>query len=190
MKYGYRRVSSVDQKLDRQILPAEISEANVFEEKISGARGTNRPELENVLGRLRPGDELHVYSTDRLARSTRDLLDIVERVKAVGAVLIFEKERLTFSGDNADPMSDFMLTMLGALAEMERANIRARQLEGIEIAKSRGKYRGGRKRLDRKAVWKLLDAGFGPQEVADTLRIGVASVYRIRKEGRSMASAP
>ncbi|MCA0943265.1 recombinase family protein [Salipiger pacificus] len=185
MKYGYRRVSSVDQKLDRQILPSDIPQPNIFEEKVSGAHGINRPELENVLSRLRSGDELHVYSTDRLARSTRDLLTIVERVKASGATLIFQKESMKFSGTSADAMSDFMLTILGALAEMERANIRTRQLEGIELAKRQGKYRGGKKRLDRKAVWKLLDANFSAQEVADALNVGVASVYRIRKEDRS-----
>lgn len=187
MKFGYRRVSSIDQKLDRQQLPDDLDQ--VYDEKVSGASTKDRPQLEDLLSRLREGDEVYVYSTDRLARSTRDLLDIVERVKDAGATIHFQKENLKFSGQGSDPMNDFMLTMLGALAQMERENIRARQLEGIEIAKRKGVYKGTKPRLDRTKVWRLLDADFGPEEVAKTMGISRASVFRIKKEGRPADAA-
>lgn len=84
---------------------------------------------------------------DRLARNTKDLLNLVEHITDQGAKVVFHKENLTFAPDKQDPYQKMMMTMLGAVAELERNLILERQREGIALAKLHGKYKGGQHKL-------------------------------------------
>ena len=139
----YARVSSLEQRTDRQV--TGISVDKVFEDKCSG-KDTNRPQLQACLEYLRDGDTLVVHSIDRLARSLRDLLNIVQELLARKVSIRFIKEGMDFNGDNPNPTQDLYLNILGAVAEFERALIRERQAEGIALARQRNAYdRCGRK---------------------------------------------
>ena len=139
----YARVSSLEQRTDRQV--TGISVDKVFEDKCSG-KDTNRPQLQACLEYLRDGDTLVVHSIDRLARSLRDLLNIVQELLARKVSIRFIKEGMDFNGDNPNPTQDLYLNILGAVAEFERALIKERQAEGIALARQRNAYdRCGRK---------------------------------------------
>jgi DNA invertase Pin-like site-specific DNA recombinase len=137
-RIGYVRVSAVDQNTARQLDGVELDK--VFTDKASG-KDTNRPQLKAALDYLRDGDVLVVHSMDRLARNISDLLNTVQTLNDRGVVVEFVKEGLTFTGDDS-AISKLMLTIMGGVAEFERAMIRERQLEGIAKAKQAGKYRG------------------------------------------------
>ena len=179
MRVGYRRVSTVDQNLDRQEL-GEID--RVFEEKISG-KNKDRAALQEMIAFVREGDEVVVFSIDRLARNLRDLEDIIKDVNGKGASVTFLTERLTFSGAD-DAMSTLMLHMMGAFAQFERSMIRKRQAEGIAVAKAAkdGRYKGRKQSIDRAVITNMLDAGSSVTAVARSLKISRQSVYRIRAE--------
>ena len=135
---GYARVSTVDQNEARQI--EALKEQNcekIFCDKLSG-KDKNRPELKRMLDYVREGDTLIVTEFSRLARSTRDLLDIVDELMAKKVEFVSLKENI----DTSTPTGKFMLTVFSALSELERATILERQKEGIEIAKRNGKYKG------------------------------------------------
>ena len=125
-RIGYVRVSSVDQNTVRQLDGVPVDKD--FTDKASG-KDTNRPQLQAALDYLRDGDVLVVHSMDRLARNISDLLHTVETLNRRGVVVEFVKESLTFTGDDS-AMSKLMLTIMGGVAEFERAMIRERQLEG------------------------------------------------------------
>ena len=137
-RIGYVRVSAVDQNTARQLDGVELDK--VFTDKASG-KDTNRPQLKAALDYLRDGDVLVVHSMDRLARNISDLLNTVQTLNDRGVVVEFVKEGLTFTGDDS-AISKLMLTIMGGVAEFERAMIRERQLEGLARAKQAGKYRG------------------------------------------------
>ena len=138
MKAGYIRVSSQQQCLDRQmVLMQEMGVEKVYSEKASG-KSAARPELQAMLSYLRDGDTLIVESISRLARSTRDLLNILDILTGKGVVFISNKEHL----DTSTPQGRFMLTVFGALAELERESTLQRQREGIDVAKTKGKHLG------------------------------------------------
>ena len=137
-RVGYIRVSTVDQNTVRQLDGVELDKT--FTDKVSGA-DTNRPQLQAAMDYLRDGDVLVVHSMDRLARNISDLLNTVQTLNKRGVVVEFVKESLTFTGDDS-AMSKLMLTIMGGVAEFERAMIRERQREGIAKAKQAGKYRG------------------------------------------------
>jgi len=142
MQIAYIRVSSIDQNEQRQI--EAMQRYNIekwFIEKVSG-KDTNRPKLKEMLDFAREGDTIHIHDFSRLARSTKDLLDIVELLNSKGITLISNKENI----DSSTPTGKLMLTMIGAINEFERTNLLERQKEGIAIAKREGKYKG------RKAV--------------------------------------
>ena len=140
---GYIRVSTIDQNTDRQLHGIELD--RVYEDKCSG-KDTNRPKLTECLAYLRSGDTLHIHSIDRLARSLRDLLNIVEDLLTRGVKIVFHKEGMTFDGVNPNPSQALYLKVLGSVAEYERALIRERQAEGIALARQRNAYdRCGRK---------------------------------------------
>ena len=145
MKVAYVRVSSVDQNETRQIEGLKkFGIEKWFTEKISG-KDTNRPQLQSMLDFVREGDTVYIHDFSRLARSTKDLLDIVEQLNAKGVHLVSNKENI----DSSTPTGKLMLTMIGAIAEFERQNLLERQREGIEIAKREGKFKGGQvKRID------------------------------------------
>lgn len=189
-KIGYKRVSSVDQSTARQDLPEDIPARNIYEEKVSGGSRDNRVELTDLMRRIEAGDEIYVYSIDRLARSLVDLTDIVDEMVGKGASVRFIKENLTFSQDQEDLSGRLMMQVLGSIAEFERGLIKQRQREGIQKAKLAGKYRGKPKIIDRQAVGQMLNAGITPTQVAKLAKIGVASVYRIKKELEPVDATP
>jgi DNA invertase Pin-like site-specific DNA recombinase len=137
-RVGYIRVSSLDQNTDRQLEGVNLDK--VFTDKASG-KDTARPQLQAALEYLREGDLLLVHSMDRLARSVDDLRRIVLDLTGKGVHVQFVKESLTFTGEDS-PMSNLLLSLLGAVAEFERSMIRERQREGIELAKKAGVYKG------------------------------------------------
>ena len=152
MKIFYLRVSTDGQNLDRQRELAKTEKAEkIFEEKISG-KDTNRPELQKMLEFCREGDVVCVESISRLARSTRDLLNIIDKLNKKEVGFISYKEAI----DTTTPQGRFVLTIFGALAELEREQTLQRQREGIEIAKKQGKYKGKQKlKYDKKKMEEL-----------------------------------
>ena len=124
MHIGYKRVSTSEQSTARQL--ADIALDRVYEDFASGAT-RDRPELKRCLDALREGDTLHVHSVDRLSRSMRDLLDIVEQVLNSGASLIIYSPRLEFKSQQDDYLQRFQLQLFGIVGEMERSMIRQRQ---------------------------------------------------------------
>ena len=138
MKVAYVRVSTIEQNEARQIEALEKHGIEKwFTEKISG-KDTHRPELQNMLDYVREGDTIYVHDLSRLARSTKDLLEIVDILDNKKVSLVSNKENI----DSSTPTGKLMLTMIGAIAEFERTNLLERQKEGIAIAKKAGKYKG------------------------------------------------
>ena len=143
MKIAYVRVSTVEQNEARQIEALEKQGIEKwFIEKVS-AKDTNRPKLQELLDFVRDGDIVYIHDFSRLARSTKDLLEIVEILNAKKVHLVSNKENI----DTSTPTGKLMLTMIGAIAEFERQNLLERQREGIEIAKREHKFKG-RKAVD------------------------------------------
>ncbi len=143
-KIGYIRVSSNDQNIDRQLEGLELDKK--FIDRVSG-KNTEREQLQLMLSYAREGDAIYVHSMDRLARNLDDLRKTVFELCKKGISVIFIKENLTFSGDNS-PMSNLLLSLIGAVSEFERDIILERQREGIKLAKVRGAYKNsGRKKV-------------------------------------------
>lgn len=138
MNIAYVRVSTVEQNEDRQLEALKKYEIDKwFTEKIS-AKDMNRPELKKMLEFAREGDTVYIHDFSRIARSTRDLLDLVELLNNKGIHLASNKENI----DTNTPTGKLMLTMIAAINEFERNNLLERQREGISIAKREGKYKG------------------------------------------------
>ncbi len=174
---GYIRVSTNSQNTDRQLEGIKLDQ--VFEDKASG-KNTDRPELTACLKHLREGDTLHVHSMDRLARNLDDLRGIVRDLTARGVVVHFHKEGLDFRGDDS-PISQLLLSMMGAFAEFERSLIKERQMEGIAIAKTKGIYKGRKPSLtpDRVADLKRkVEEGAKITHVAKEFGVSRETVYQ------------
>ena len=138
MKVAYIRVSSAEQNEARQVEALEkYGIEKWFVEKISG-KNTNRPKLQEMLAFVREGDTVHIHDLSRLARSTSDLLIIVENFNRQGIHLVSNKENI----DSSTPTGKLMLTMIGAINQFERENLLERQREGVAIAKREGRYHG------------------------------------------------
>lgn len=136
MNIAYVRVSTLHQNTDRQEIELEKYKIDKwFKEKVS-AKDTNRPQLKAMLDYAREGDTIYIKDFSRLARSTKDLLAIVESLNNKNINLVSLKENL----DTSTSTGKLMLTMIGAINEFERQNMLERQKEGIEIAKKKGKY--------------------------------------------------
>ena len=143
-KIGYVRVSTREQHTERQeVIMERLGVEKMFIDKLSG-KNRERPQLEAMLNYVREGDVLVVESFSRLSRSLKDFLDIVEALEGKGVALVSQKETV----DTSTPMGRFLVQVLAALAEMERAQMLERQAEGIEIAKAAGKYKGRPPRAD------------------------------------------
>lgn len=148
MNIAYVRVSSIDQNEARQIESLEkYGIERWYTEKISG-KDANRPKLQEMLEYVREGDTVHIHDLSRLARSTADLLVIVDLLAKKGVHLVSNKENI----DSSTPTGKLMLTMIGAINEFERTNILERTREGIAIAKREGVYKG-RKPIDLPENW-------------------------------------
>ena len=145
MNIAYVRVSTIEQNEMRQV--EALQKYNIekwFTEKVS-AKDTNRPKLREMLDFARENDTIYIHDFSRLARSTKDLLEIVELLNKKNVTLISNKENL----DTSTPTGKMMLTVIGAINEFERANLLERQREGISIAKREGKFKGGQvKKID------------------------------------------
>ena len=141
MKIGYARVSTQDQNLDRQLDNLRSAGCErIYNEKMTGTR-SDRPELRNLLKALRSGDVLVIDSFSRLSRSTKDLLDLVDRLTEMDVHLVSLKENL----DTTTATGKLMLTMLSALSQFERDLIAERTIDGLKAARARGRC-GGRPR--------------------------------------------
>lgn len=174
--YGYARVSTSDQDLtlQTQILRAAGCEI-IRAEKASGSSRTGRSELQLLLEFLRPGDTLMVTRVDRLARSIKDLQDIVYALTQQGVTLRATEQPV----DTRSAAGKAFLDMLGVFAEFETNLRRERQMEGIAAAKARGVYRGRKPSIDPAEVWHLYTTEkMGATAIARQLGIGRASVYR------------
>lgn len=138
MKVGYVRVSTKEQNTARQEeIMKSLEVDKIYIDRLSG-KNTDRPALLEMLGFVREGDTVIVESISRFARNTKDLLELTEQLNNKQVQFISQKEKI----DTDTPAGKFMLTIFGAVAELEREYIRQRQREGIEIAKENGKYKG------------------------------------------------
>jgi len=178
---GYARVSTTGQKLDAQLealKAAGVEDDHLFQEKESGSRA-DRPKLQEMLRFVRKGDTVIATKIDRIARSTKHLLEIVEEIERKGATF----KVLNINLDTSTPTGKLMLTMLGAIATFERELMLERQAEGYAIAKAQGRIKGRPATAQSQAgeVKKLAAKGMTKQGIADQLGIGVASVYRLLK---------
>lgn len=174
MKIGYIRVSTQEQSTLRQeVLMETLGVEQIYIDKVSG-KNAERPQLKEMMCYVRRGDTVIVESISRFARNTKDLLELVEQLATKEVVFVSQKEAI----DTATPTGKFMLTVFGAVAELERAYLLQRQREGIEIAKTQGKYKG------RKPIQPAeLDA------VVDQWRAGhITAVQAMKKLGMSKAT--
>jgi len=181
--YGYARVSTLDQDLAIQHAALKAAGCEVIRaEKASGTRRDGRSELQALLDFVRAGDTLVVTRIDRLARSLKDLQDIVHELKAKGVALKATEQPV----DTGTAAGKAFLDMLGVFAEFETNLRRERQMEGIAAAKARGVYKGKGRRptIDTAEVRRLHeDERLGPAAIAKRLNIGRASVYRVLGKG-------
>ena len=173
--FGYARVSTIDQ--DVSIQEAALRTAGcqtIRSEKKSGSERGGRTELQTLLDFLREGDTLVVTRIDRLARSMKDLQDIVHELKGRGVILKATEQPI----DTGTAAGKAFLDMLGVFAEFETNLRRERQAEGIQAAKARGVYKGGKARIDPDAVRKLIAEGVKPAHIARQLGISRGTVYK------------
>lgn len=161
MRVGYIRVSTVEQHEDRQVkdLTENAEVSKVFIDKLSG-KDTNRPQLNAMIDYVREGDTVVVSEYSRLARSTRDLIDIIETLQNKGVTVISMKEKL----DTSTPQGEFMLTVFAGIATLERKLMLQRQREGIAIAKANGKYKG-RQLKQKPEEWENLKAMYMSRQI-------------------------
>ncbi|HDS7750510.1 TPA: recombinase family protein [Klebsiella pneumoniae subsp. pneumoniae] len=178
--FGYIRVSSKDQNEARQVEALKGLCDDLMIDKVSG-KNADRPALQELLKVVRRSDVVVVKSVDRLARNTKDLLTILETLVNAGVTVRFIDNQMTFDDT---PTSRFMITMLGAVGELERSFIRQRQSEGVAIAKAQGKFKGRQKDDQlRTEVAKLLGRGdLSADQIAKLAGCGRATVFRIKKE--------
>lgn len=179
--FGYVRVSSKDQNEARQIEALKGLVDEILIDKASG-KNAERPQLQALLQKVRSGDVVKVKSVDRLARNTRDLLTILDELTNNGVKVMFLDNSMTFDDS---PTSKFMITMLGAVGELERSFIRQRQQEGIAIAKEKGGVFKGRQKDEeiRKTVAGYLVKGVHTsQEICKLTGVSRATFFRIKRE--------
>ena len=175
MKYGYARCSTQSQDLEIQRNALLLAGCEVVgEEKVSGTSLKGRSELNTLLEFLRKGDELVVTRIDRLARSMRDLQNIVYELTEKGVHLSATEQSINTS----TPEGKCFLDMLGVFAEFETRLRHERQMEGIKKAKEKGVYKGRKQTLDVAKIKELASEGLMKTEIAKRLGIGRASVYR------------
>src|ERR687885_467521 len=182
LQIGYIRVSSFDQRPERQLDGIALDQS--FIDHASG-KDVDRPQLAALLTFLRRGDTVVVHSMDRLARNLDDLRRVVQGLTTRGVRVQFLKEHLTFTGDDS-PMAHLMLSVMGAFAEFERALIRERQREGIALAKQRGAYKGRKKTLSATAVAELrarIAVGVSKAKVAREFGISRQTLYQYLQQG-------
>ena len=183
MRVAYVRVSTVEQNEARQLEALKKYDIEKrYIEKVSG-KDTNRPKLQEMLDFVREGDTVYIHDFSRLARSTKDLLEILEELTAKGVTLISNKENL----DTSPATGKLMLTVIAAINEFERQNLLERQKEGIEIAKREGKFKGGQvKQIDdaafNAAYEKYKNRELNKTQFAAALKISRPTLDKLLKE--------
>jgi DNA invertase Pin-like site-specific DNA recombinase len=183
--YFYIRVSSKEQNTIRQEVKAKefnIPLENVFIEKVSGKNITDRPVLNTMMAHIKNGDKLIVDSISRFARNTKDLIGLVEQLNSKGVIFVSLKEAI----DTITPTGMFMLTIFGAVAQLERDYTKDRQAEGIAIAVEQGKYKG-RKAIEYPKQWekyyKMMKAGtIKGVDVMRILALKKTTFYKLIKQ--------
>ena len=178
-RVGYLRVSTLDQNTDRQLDGVALDKK--FTDRASG-KDINRPELARALEYVREGDTLVIHCMDRLARNLEDLRRIVRELTGRGVRVEFVKESLTFTGDDS-AMNTLLLSMLGAVAEFERAMILERQREGIACARAAGKYKGRKASLSQTQAAEMrerLAAGESVTALAGDFGVSRQTIYNHR----------
>ncbi|CDM68422.1 Resolvase domain containing protein [Clostridium bornimense] len=183
MDVAYIRISDSTQNEARQIKAMEDRGIEkIFLDKCSG-KNTNRPELKNMLEFIREGDNLYIESFSRLARSTKDLLDLVEHITTIKkANLISLKENI----DTQTPSGRMMLGIIGSIYQFERECLLERQKEGIRIAKEKGIYKG-RKKIDFPNEWNDIYSKYKLREITATkamkmLKLKRTTFYKLKRE--------
>jgi DNA invertase Pin-like site-specific DNA recombinase len=180
MKIGYARVSTADQSLDLQLdALTKAGCERIYTEKMSGAKD-DRPELAKALDTLRPGDVFVIYKLDRLARSTKRLIEVAEQLKKLNVEFVSIKDNI----DTSTPTGKMMFGMLAVLAEFERDIIRERTIAGLEAARARGR-KGGRPPANKKKVQQALSLydsrNYSISEIEEMTGISKATLYRALK---------
>ena len=184
-KVAYIRVSTQEQNTEsQQEILQQYAIDKFFEEKVSGKNTNDRPELQAMLDYVRAGDTVYVKDFSRLARSTKDLLWIIEELDKKQVKLISNKEQL----DTSTPSGKLMVTMLGAIYEFERANLLERQKDGIMIAKRQGKYKG-RKKILKPVNWSdvyndWITRKITAKKACELLNLKANTFYNFVKEER------
>lgn len=182
MKVFYARTSTAHQNLDRQLEVAKNLEIEkLYQEQLSG-KDNNRPQLKAMLDFVREGDTVYVLDYSRLARSTKDLINIVGQLQEKKVNFVSIKENV----DTSTPQGKLVFTIFAGLAEFERTNLLDRQRMGIELAKTNGKYKG-RKPIDKPdlfdkvvSIWKKGD--ITAREAMSQLNIKANTFYRMVKK--------
>jgi DNA invertase Pin-like site-specific DNA recombinase len=180
-KVGYARVSTQDQSLDLQIDALEKAGCEkIFTEKVSGKK-TDRTELKKCLEYLREGDTLIVYKLDRLGRTTRQLIGLVEDLEAQG----IQFQAIANGIDTTTPQGKFFFTIMAGFAEMEASLIAERTKAGLEAARARGRQ-GGRPKTDPKIIERAIKLyntkEYSIKEITDMTGISKAKLYQALKE--------
>lgn len=179
MIVGYRRVSTKDQTLDRQMLGDDVE--RYFDETVSGKDAAKRLQLQELIRFVRAGDEVRVWSIDRLGRSLTDLDAIVRQITQKGASVRFLSEGLEFRNNETDPFKRMQFQLFGMFAEFERNMSEKRRLEGMHAARLRGRYEGAgkkRKEFSIDDAVRLHQEGLSYGEIAQRVGGSKASVYR------------
>ena len=181
MQIGYVRVSTQEQNTLRQeVLMETLGVDEVYIDHTSG-KDTQRPALKRMMDFVRRGDTVIVESISRFARNTRDLLELVEQLSAKGVEFISQKEAI----DTSTPTGKFMLTVFGAVAELERSYLLQRQREGIELAKAQGKYRGRKAKEPpelRSILSRWRSGDMTAREAMKKLDMSASTFYRKAKQ--------
>lgn len=181
MLIGYARVSTQDQNQTAQVAALELAGCElIFREKASGGRW-NRPELHRLLGQLRKGDVLVVWKLDRLSRSLKDVLSLMEKIALAGAGF----RSLTEAIDTTSPGGRMMMQIVGTFAEFERAVLRERTRSGLDAARKQGRVGGRKPKLathQQQEIVKLVKSGKKTAaDVARLFNVHPATVSRILK---------
>jgi len=180
--YFYIRVSSKEQNTIRQEVKAKehhVPLDHVYIEKVSGKNVTDRPVLNNMMATLKNGDKLVVDSISRFARNTKDLIELIEQLNNKGVIFVSLKEAI----DTTTPTGMFMLTIFGAVAQLERDYLKDRQIEGIAIAVTAGKYKG-RKPIEYPKLWEryykmMQDGDISGVDVMKILDLKKTTFYKL-----------
>lgn len=181
---AYVRVSSVDQNEARQVEALQKYGIDKWFTEKASAKDIKRPQLQAMLEYVREGDTIYIMDFSRLARSTADLLKLVESLQGKGIQLISHKENL----DTCTPTGKLMLTMIAAINAFERENLLERQREGIAIAKREGRYKGRKEvQIDNFGDWyiRYMNREYSKAALAKELKISRPTLDKLIKEHES-----